>query len=202
MKLLIHYQTSTAEPWKYGNWQVISPRTFLVGWYLTMLGFKLIHVSKAVPYGLRERGGIKYQNVYIDFRYDRRSSSSCVEPSGYLDRSKNSKHRTLAFEICEVRREYALCDIETSQIARFMRPTWGPSGSCRPQVGPILSPMNLAIGGITSSIWRCQSKAAQCCFTNAMCTHMTRLWHLLPAMTFMYICQLCEFAISYLDCSG
>ena len=28
-----------------------------------------------------------------------------------------------------------------TQIARFMRPTWGPPGSCRPQMGP----MNLAI---------------------------------------------------------
>ena len=31
-----------------------------------------------------------------------------------------------------------------TQIARFMWPTWGPPGSCRPQVGP----MNLAIRGI------------------------------------------------------
>ena len=27
-----------------------------------------------------------------------------------------------------------------TQIARFMGPTWGPPGSCRPQVGPILAP--------------------------------------------------------------
>ena len=27
----------------------------------------------------------------------------------------------------------------TSEIARFTRPTWGPPGSCRPQVGPILA---------------------------------------------------------------
>ena len=30
-------------------------------------------------------------------------------------------------------------DIYT-QIAMFMGPTWGPPGSCRPQVGPILAP--------------------------------------------------------------
>ena len=28
-------------------------------------------------------------------------------------------------------------------IARLMRPTWGPPGSCRPQVGPILAPWTL-----------------------------------------------------------
>ena len=35
--------------------------------------------------------------------------------------------------------------IITSQIAKFMGPTWGPPGSCRPQMGPMLAPMNLAI---------------------------------------------------------
>ena len=29
--------------------------------------------------------------------------------------------------------------IEVSQIARFMGPTWGPSGSCRPQIGLMLA---------------------------------------------------------------
>ena len=32
---------------------------------------------------------------------------------------------------------------ETSQVARFMGPTWGPPGSCRPQVGPMLAPWTL-----------------------------------------------------------
>ena len=31
----------------------------------------------------------------------------------------------------------------TSQIARFMGPTWGPPGSCQPQMGPILAPWTL-----------------------------------------------------------
>ena len=33
-----------------------------------------------------------------------------------------------------------------SQIARFMGPTWGPPGSCRPQVGPMLAPWTLLFG--------------------------------------------------------
>ena len=33
-----------------------------------------------------------------------------------------------------------------SQIARFMGPTWGPPGSCQPQVGPMLAPWTLLSG--------------------------------------------------------
>ena len=32
------------------------------------------------------------------------------------------------------------------RIARFMGPTWGPPGSCRPQMGPILAPWTLLSG--------------------------------------------------------
>ena len=32
------------------------------------------------------------------------------------------------------------------QIAKFMGPTWGPPGSCRPQMGPILGPWILLSG--------------------------------------------------------
>ena len=34
----------------------------------------------------------------------------------------------------------------TSQIAKFMGPTWGPPGSCRPQMGPMLVPWTLLSG--------------------------------------------------------
>ena len=37
---------------------------------------------------------------------------------------------------------YAGC----SKIARFTWPTWGPPGSCRPQVGPMLTPWTLLSG--------------------------------------------------------
>ena len=33
-----------------------------------------------------------------------------------------------------------------AQIARFMWPTWGPPGSCRSQVGPMLAPWTLPSG--------------------------------------------------------
>ena len=33
----------------------------------------------------------------------------------------------------------------TTQITKFMGPTWGRTGPCRPQMGPHVGPMNLAI---------------------------------------------------------
>ena len=33
-----------------------------------------------------------------------------------------------------------------TQIAKFMGPTWGPPGSYRPQMGPILAPWTLLSG--------------------------------------------------------
>ena len=39
-------------------------------------------------------------------------------------------------------------DIHLTQITKFMRPSWGPSGSCRPQVGPMLAPWTLLSGKI------------------------------------------------------
>ena len=37
----------------------------------------------------------------------------------------------------------------TSQIAKFMGPTWGPPGSCRPQMGPMLTQWTLVSGYLT-----------------------------------------------------
>ena len=46
---------------------------------------------------------------------------------------------------------YMSSTIEGSLIARFMWPTWGPSGSWRPQMGPMLAPMNFAIWDVPHS---------------------------------------------------
>ena len=46
------------------------------------------------------------------------------------------------------------------QIARFMRPTWGPSGSCRPQMSPMLAPWILLSGARKlSEMWRTRQHA-------------------------------------------
>ena len=40
-----------------------------------------------------------------------------------------------------------------SQIAKFMVPTWGPPGSCRPQLGPMLAPWTLLSGVSPASVF-------------------------------------------------
>ena len=37
----------------------------------------------------------------------------------------------------------------TTQIAKFMGPTWGSPGSCWPQIGPMLAPWTLLSGNLT-----------------------------------------------------
>ena len=50
---------------------------------------------------------------------------------------------------------YAVTDnMEWSQIVKFMGPTWGPPGSCRPQMGPMLAPRTL-LSGVFVVMWRC-----------------------------------------------
>ena len=39
-----------------------------------------------------------------------------------------------------------------SQIAKFMGPTWGPPGTCRPQMGPMWAPWTLLSGMILSGL--------------------------------------------------
>ena len=45
-------------------------------------------------------------------------------------------------------RLHVLCS--NSQIATFMGPTWGPPGSCRPQMGPMLAPWPLLSREVSS----------------------------------------------------
>ena len=40
----------------------------------------------------------------------------------------------------------------TPQIAKFMGPTWGPPGTCRPQMGPMLAPWTLLSGTFSSGL--------------------------------------------------
>ena len=40
-----------------------------------------------------------------------------------------------------------------SQIAKFMGPIWGPLGSCRPQMGPMLAPWTLLSGLFGDALW-------------------------------------------------
>ena len=67
---------------------------------------------------------------------------------GILYGNKYFSHRLCFGDYCQ---DYSWhhCQIwRGSQIAKFMGPTWGPPGSCRPPDGPHVGPMNLAIRGV------------------------------------------------------
>ena len=55
----------------------------------------------------------------------------------------------------ETSRPLNICVIlsKWSKIAKFIWPTWGPSGCCRPQVGHMLAPWNLLSGMANESLW-------------------------------------------------
>ena len=48
--------------------------------------------------------------------------------------------------ICVISCHNVICCLIATQIARSMGPTWGPPGSCRPQMGPMLAPWTLLSG--------------------------------------------------------
>ena len=45
-----------------------------------------------------------------------------------------------------------------TQITKFMGPTWGPPGSCRPQMGPMLAPWTSLSGYILRDIWQMEHR--------------------------------------------
>ena len=74
--------------------------------------------------------------------------------------------------------------LQATQIAKFMGPTWGPPGSCRPQMGPILAPWTLLSGDLFSRIhwffswwstWQSVSIGSADCLAPSMRRAMTRI---------------------------
>ena len=66
VKLFIHSQTSTVAPLKFGNWKIIPPTLYNGCSSLSMLGLKLIHVSKrALRRNLRACNGAPMDAPYF-----------------------------------------------------------------------------------------------------------------------------------------
>ena len=74
---------------------------------------------------------------------------------GELPEEVRTYHNNIRFKFCDENSSanwrwvfgkcYGMCGIIT-QITRFMGPTWGPPGSYRPQMGPMLVPWTLPSG--------------------------------------------------------
>ena len=60
-----------------------------------------------------------------------------------------------------------------SQIAKFMEPTWGPPGSCWPQMGPMLAPWIL-LSGLTN-MWYVKRYQVRHCVTSFSISIVTPL---------------------------
>ena len=74
---------------------------------------------------------------------------------------------------------YELAHGATTQIEKLMEPTWGPPGSCRPQMGPMLAPWTLLSGNLSNlvSLWSRLSWAHMS--ETAGCIYIEVLWNCL-----------------------
>ena len=72
---------------------------------------------------------------------------------------------------------FAMCPlIRATQIAKFMGPTWGPPGSCRPQMGPMLSPWTLLSGYLLRRRYSQFIKAYNLMFHEDTYRYMQTVW--------------------------
>ena len=55
-------------------------------------------------------------------------------------------------QICVLNRNEV--QVKVTQITKFMGPTWGPPGSCRPQMGPMMAPWALLSGYFSDLIYQ------------------------------------------------
>ena len=71
------------------------------------------------------------------------------------------------------------CDlsiIESTQIAKFMGPTWVPPGSYRPQMGPMLAPWILLSGYICPSIQAPNRARSSACEVQTTKYFLSNVW--------------------------
>ena len=71
-----------------------------------------------------------------------------VPKKDYLSRYRDSHYKWPHDRLSFMMGIYILFrrDLHTTRIAKFMGPTWGPSGSCRSQMGPMLASWTLLSG--------------------------------------------------------
>ena len=76
--------------------------------------------------------------------------------------------------------------VQQTQIAKFMGPTWGPPGSCRPQMGPMLAPWTLLSGEACY-----QLQISQCFLSQSSQVRHSALHHWRAISVRVY--QLCDY---------
>ena len=98
------------------------------------VGYMCIAVTRIAMKGSMEHI-IRYTGRIPSSLYLCRANKWCGAMPGYLCfQHSSSYHRPR-------------CGIGNyTQIAKFLKPTWGPPGSCRPQMNPMLAPWTLLLG--------------------------------------------------------
>ena len=76
--------------------------------------------------------------------------------------------------------QYRISVQNASQIAKFMGPTWGPPGSCRPQVGPALAPWTFLSGYL---------KLAKFCLSITCCSVVKPFWNFVQSTAVSLPCS-------------
>ena len=75
---------------------------------------------------------------------DRRLLSFINPTYGVISKHKNDT--LLSAQAVRYSNAYTILKNKAYQTAKFMGPIWGPPGSCRPQMGPLLAPWTLLPG--------------------------------------------------------
>ena len=97
--------------------------------------FKTIHCRLIKPYSYQNIVRGSTISILIEFSPSRRNHYNCLY-RGLIGALFKRCKRTITFLSNGIK----LVQNTYTQIATFMGPTWGPPGSCRPHVGPILAP--------------------------------------------------------------
>ena len=86
---------------------------------------------------------------------------------------------------------------DTTQITKFMGPAWGPLGSCRPQMGPMLAPWTLLSGNLTVPLL---AKGPVDWYMIYSIPNWGSLFFLLSFLSGMVFPAVCLVAVSFLGC--
>ena len=118
-------------------------------WVSCSYGHTLLRVFHYPTSGCRQSGLYVVMNYTISFRLvSRKIHAGTSAPWTTV--------MIVTFWQCYCTRSRIAC-AGVTRIANFMRPTWGPPGSCRPQMGPMLVPWTLLSGKLC--LWEVTSPA-------------------------------------------
>ena len=108
----------------------------------------LIHWKIRFLYNIGILRALRFKSPYAFLKRPPVSSSKSVATSTVIIHSFStihSKRMCIMISISSQRRMYYLVHVPC-QITKFMGLTWGPLGSCRPQMGLMLAPWTLRSG--------------------------------------------------------